>query len=221
MLEEEIRRDVANALRLLGFDTIHIPDTAQGVQNRPDIVAIDMVNRPLIVEVKRAEVKEWKRGAWAGKRAAAFYPGQIPDRQRAYLDRYAWMAGDEAFQRFGVWLAIGTYNEQPRRIYVIPWLAYARHEKNVISKLSAEIIPIDPVPGKPLLSIEEWFGDCKLERGKWAIWPKGGFDGKNPTAAFRFKENHPLVEGIPGFRIRPESQAEDWPKISWRKESEQ
>lgn len=218
MLEEDIRRDVQGALKLLGFDPIHIPDTGQTESNRPDIIAIDMVNRPIIIEVKRAEVKQWKRGAWAGKSAAAFYAGQIPDRQRAYLDRYAWMAGDDTYDRFAVWLAIGTYGERDRRIYVIPWLGYARHEANIIAKLGTGVIPIDPVPGKPLLSIEEWYGDCKLEKGRWAIWPGGAFGGKNPVASFRFGESHPLVKSLSALRVRKDSQAEDWPILSYRKE---
>lgn len=134
MKENKVRQEIYRLLRDLGYWPVRGRDTIVCSQcgnhmhppiGRPDILVLAPKGINSVVEVKVVNAEKEK----------AFALEQIRPEQRSWMN--AWMeAGGDGY------LAIGTVNVRPRRLWVIPWAGWVLIEHNLI-EIGKKSIPID------------------------------------------------------------------------------
>jgi hypothetical protein len=124
---------------------------------RPDILVLSPKGRSCVVEVKVVNMKREK----------AFALDSISPEQRRWLTSW-FEAGGKGY------LALGTVNIRPRRLWLIPWHEWLSAEKRAAS-MEKKSIPIDLQTYSRLPSVRHdvagWFEEHELEwcEGSWML----------------------------------------------------
>lgn len=135
MREADVRREIYNSLQGYGYWPLHLRDAIlcprcgtrvlPKVAGRPDLLVLSPKIDSKVMEVKVVDLSKSKSFAFT----------QIEDDQRRWLN--AWVDhGGLAY------LGIGTINESPRRIWVIPWVLWRAREE-VLEMLGFTNMPVD------------------------------------------------------------------------------
>lgn len=164
MQEKKVRQEVYRLLRNLGYWPVRGRDTIVCKQcgsrmhppiGRPDILVLAPLGKNSVVEVKVVNAEREK----------AFALDKIRPEQRAWMN--AW---DEDGGKG--YLAIGTVNVRPRRLWVVPWSRW-RYVEDVTTAMHRKSIPVDLETYSRLpdsvLDIAETLEDYEMEwiEGQW------------------------------------------------------
>lgn len=191
MNEADVRREVYHSLQGYGYWPLHGRDAiicphcgwkvTPAVAGRPDLLILDPVSCTKVMEVKVVDISK----------SLSFAFSQLEPDQRRWIE--AW------YQHEGLaYLTIGTINESPRRIWVIPWVVWRSVESIEQEQEGHTCMPVDlslykKIPDKTMVvSLEsEAFRPFKLVRvlGKKIEGEK--FSGPH----WEFPEDHSLIEG--------------------------
>lgn len=161
MNEATVRGEVYTLLRKLGYwptrgrDATSCPRCHAQILppiGRPDLIVLHPAGRNRVVEVKVVNLGRRKSFAFS----------EVTPEQRRWLD--AWAEGGGLG-----YLAIGTVDEKPRRLWIIDWLEWCRIEGEVLS-LHKSI----PLGGKKTINMSTLCSPWELIRitGGWEL-PEG------------------------------------------------
>jgi hypothetical protein len=188
MNEGDVRLEVYHSLQGYGYWPLHGRDAIlcprcgakilPQVAGRPDLLVLDPIGKTLVCEVKIVDLDK----------ALSFAFTQVEDDQRRWLNAWTQHSG------YG-YLAIGTVNERPRRLWVIPWTFWSALEADLIDGGFGSI-PVDlslykrvsrAVPTTDLVA-------CNSEYGmKWVVGTKVK-DEKFTGSHWEFPEWHEIVK---------------------------
>lgn len=177
MNEAGVRRELYTLLKEIGYwptrgrDAIICPRCNTAIlppMGRPDLLVLSPKGRSRVLEVKAINTE----------RTISFAFSQIEDDQRRWLN--AWYdAGGLGY------LGIGTYNERPRRLWLVDWEAWLQVE----AKLSGiqQSIPIDSSISRTRKIVSEQHLDMVTLLADYELVRKtGGWDAPTSHSILKF-----------------------------------
>lgn len=167
MNEATLRREIYSALRRAGYwptrgrDASACPKCGTLIVppiGRPDLLVLHPTKTAFVIEVKAVNIERIK----------SFPLAELTDEQRRWMTAWA----DEGGMAY---VAIGSLNVRPRRLFLVPWTSWTSME----SKLDGKSIPFDLSLLKRRIGVidlctEFAEHEVRYERG-WQI--AGGIDG--------------------------------------------